>query len=101
MEVRNRLGQRQAEPGAFVRAAGIEPAEASPRLLAPLTRNARAAIGDLDPDVALGWLDANLDLPARRTVADRVLDQVADGLGEQLAMAEQRHRPGRPIVDQR
>ena len=58
MEVGDRFGEREAEPGAFIRPAGVEPAEAPPRLVAALGRNARTAVGDLDPDVPLAGLDA-------------------------------------------
>src|SRR4051794_1230796 len=101
MKMRDRFGEREAEACALVRTAGVEPTEAPPRFVAPLRRDPAAAIGNLDPDVALTWLDPDPDFPARGTIADRILNEVAHCLGEKLAMAEQRHRPGGPVVDQR
>ena len=46
-------------------------------------------------------LHADLDLPAGRAVADRILDEVAERLRKQLAVPEQRRRPGRPVELQR
>ena len=71
---------------------------ASPRTLG---RDAGPAVGDLDPDLLLVRLHADPDLAARRAVADRILDQVADRLGEQLAMAEERDRRGRAVIFER
>ena len=54
----------------------IEPPEASPRLLAPLGRDAGATVGDLDPDPPFARANANSDLTARGAVADRVFDRL-------------------------
>ena len=43
-------------------------------------------------------LDADPDFTAGRAVADRILDEVADRLGEQLAVAEQRNGPRGPVI---
>ena len=76
----------------------FQAAEAPPRFAPELARDSRAAIGDLDPDLLAGPSTRDPDVAALRAVADGILDEVADRLREQLAMAEQRHRPGRRII---
>src|SRR4029078_10094663 len=98
--MRNCLGKRQAEAGTLIRSAGIEPSEPAKRLLAPLGGGAGGAGGHPRPDVALARLDADPDFTTRRPVPKRILNEVADRLGKQLAMAEQRYRPRRPVVNQ-
>src|SRR5579864_7099640 len=50
VEVGNRLSQREAEAGPFVRAAGIETREPLHRFLAAAERNPGTPVRDLDPD---------------------------------------------------
>lgn len=45
-------------------------------------------------------MDSNLDLAPAGAVADRVFKKVADSLREQLAMTEQRNRPGRAFISE-
>ena len=96
----NRLGERQPEPRAFVRTAGVEPSKSPPRLFASFRRNSGPAVGDLDADGALTGFDADADLATGCAVAQRIFDEVAYRLGEQLPMPEQWHRPSRPVVNE-
>ena len=90
MEMGDRFGEREAEPGSLVGAAGIKAAEPPHGLPVKLSRNTGPAITDGYADVAVRAVDGDLDLAAARSVADRIFDQVADRLGEQLAVTEQR-----------
>src|SRR3954454_22069248 len=93
----DRLGEREPEPGAFLGTAALEPAEPTACFLAPFGRDAGPAVADLDPDHALARPHPDLDHTAGRSVANRVLHEIADRLGEQLPVAEQRYRPDRPV----
>src|SRR5690242_11067585 len=80
VQVGDGLSQRQAKAGALVGAARIEPPEALHRLLPALQRDSGAPVGDFDPDLLLARAYPDLDLSAARSIADRVLDEVADRL---------------------
>src|SRR5690349_8338721 len=64
VQVSDRLGECEAETRALVGTARIQPPEAPPRLVAAVARNSRAAIGDLDRDLAIALIDADADLAA-------------------------------------
>lgn len=80
MEVSDRLGEREAEPRAFVRAAGIEAAETPTGFIIALNRNAGAAISDLHADLMFTGFDTHANLAAGRAVADGILDEIAHRL---------------------
>src|SRR6476661_10151855 len=98
MQVGDGLRECQSEASALVGPAGIEPAETTARFLAPLGGNARTAITHFDPDASFAGLHADSNFAAGGAIADRVLDQVAYCLGEQLAVPEQRNRPGGALI---
>lgn len=62
VQMRDRLSERETKAGAFVRAAGIEPAEAPPGFVTPIQWNPRSAIGDFNADLTLAALDPDTDL---------------------------------------
>ena len=64
VQVGDRSREREAEPGAFVRTARIEPAEPARGFFAAVERDAGPAVGDLQPDSLVARLDSNLDLAA-------------------------------------
>ena len=88
VEMGDGFGERETEPRAFVRSTGIETAEAPPRLGQSLGWNAGAAIANLDANLAFAGLDPDRDFAAPRTVADRIFDEIAHRLRQQLAMPE-------------
>src|SRR5689334_11481771 len=97
VKVSDRFRQGEAKARAFIGPAGVEPAEAPASLVTPVGGDARPAIADLHTDLSTARLHVHLYRSARRTVADGVLDQVADRLRQELPMAEQRDWPARPI----
>src|SRR3954470_6074966 len=101
MEMSDGFGQREAEPRSLVRPARIEPAEPAPCLVTSLGRNAGSAVADLDANVPVAGLDPDANLAAAGAITDRILNQVADGLREQLAMPEQRDGPRRAVIFER
>ena len=58
----NRLCEREAKARAFVRPARIEPPESAARFVAPLGRNTRSAVADLDADLPVSRADPDADL---------------------------------------
>ena len=92
------LSKREAEPSTFRRAARIEAAEAPPRFVLELCRNARTMVGDLNADLRAEALDRDSDVAALRSITHRIFNQIADRLRQELAMAEQRHSARRRII---
>lgn len=88
VQVCDGFGERKTEPRSFRRSARIEPAEALPSLCQTVCRNTGSAIPHLDPYLAIARRDVNGDLAAFGAVSNGILDQVADGLREQLAVPE-------------
>src|SRR5207237_1240292 len=72
-------------------------AEAPKRLLTTIERNAWPAVRNLDPDLFFSRLDAHRDIAADGPVTDRIFQEIAERLGEQLPMSEERHGPVGPI----
>ena len=101
MKVSDRLGKSEAKAGTLVRAARIETPEPLHRFLAPIERNSRSPVRDLDPDALFAGLDPDIYLAPIRPVTDRVLKEIAECLGEELAVTEQRNRPGGALEPQR
>ncbi len=88
MQVRHRPHERKAEPRARRAARGIRAEEAFPRPRAVLGRQARAAVlhRDLDPFPREGPCREPHPPPRRREL-QRVVEQVADRLGQQVPVA--------------
>ena len=89
MQAGDRLDQRQAEAAAGGRAAAVEAVEAVEHLVVLGFGNAGAVVGDLDLEAGARLAQRQRHGRAGRRVAQRVLDQVRDHLGQQLAVAGQ------------
>src|SRR5947209_13270582 len=87
MEMGHRLRQREAEAGAAGRARAVEPPEAAPRLRLIRGRDAGAAIGDAEPQPPLAHPCEQHRLAALAGIMKRIVEQIAERLREQLAMA--------------
>src|SRR5689334_21354878 len=87
--MRDRLGQSQPEARTFIGSARVQPSEAAYRLDSPVARNAGTAIADLDANESVRFARRDGDLSAGISVANRILDEVAHGLLEQLPVTEQ------------
>src|SRR6185369_9486413 len=98
MGPRDRLDDRQAEPGAVAAAGGIAPAEALEGAVDELGREAGAAILDVDLDLAHRIACPDGDLAG--AVLEGVLDQVGERLLEAQAIALDREAV-RGLDDQR
>src|SRR5882757_928963 len=85
METRNCFDQGQSQSGTRRAAGSIEPPETAQGLLAIGLGDARAAILDLDADLAGAAGESQRDLAAAGAVLERIVDQIGDGLGHQLA----------------
>jgi len=87
MQVGDGVGQRKAEACPRRAAARIEPNEAPPRLSALVWRDSGSAIPDLNARLIPRFVCGKYHLTALARVFDCILDQVAEGLGEQLPVA--------------
>src|SRR6476661_6426091 len=101
VKVRNRLYEGETQAGAFVRTTGIEAPEAPQSLFTPLRRDAGAGIGHLDTDLPLPRGHADVDPAAIRSVADCILQEIAERLGKQLAVPVDGRRPRRAVEAKR
>jgi hypothetical protein len=94
VQVDDPLGDREPEPGAAVRGrAGLVGAvEALEHALGLRRRDARAAIEDLEPRVAVPPGGADEHARAGRRVADRVRDEVAEHLLQAMLVGVENER---------
>ena len=79
--------QRQAEAVAGGAARAVEADEAFQHVVAFVRRDAFAVIGDVDQDVVTAFFGAEADVAAAGRVFDGVIEQVGDGLRDELAVA--------------
>src|SRR6476620_2594666 len=91
METGNGRDQAQAQTVARRVTALFEPVEALEDVIALSGGNARTIVGDRDHRPATGAATGHGDLPARAAVLYRVVDQIGDGVEQQVAVPRNRH----------
>ncbi len=91
METGNGRDQAQAQTVARRVTALFEPVEALEHVIALFGGNARTIVGDRDHRPAAGAATGHGDLPARAAVLDRVVDEIGDGVEQQVAVPGNRH----------
>ena len=92
MDLDHRLDQAEAKPAPGGGAAVVGAEKAAEDLVAQGRGDAGAVVGDLDDHGAIGLGEPQVDPSALRGIFDGVVDQVAQGLEQQVAITD---HPGR------
>src|SRR3954466_10239733 len=87
MKARDRSDEAEAEAVARCVAALFEPVEAIEDVIALRSGNARTVVGDRDVSAAIGAAAGHRDLAALAAVLDRIVDEIGDGVEQQVAVA--------------
>src|SRR5690349_6046218 len=95
--MRDGSGQSEAKAGAFLGPAGVQASEPAQGLASEAFRDARPAIRNFDADLLAVLAKADADLGALG-VANSVFDQIAERLGEELAVPVERYLFWRAVV---
>src|SRR5215469_6651017 len=103
VQSRNGRDEAQSKARSGRIAAGFQPDKTLRYPLTVLWRNAGTVVGNQEDALAIAVFEANVNRAARRSIFDRVVDQIRQGLRNQIAVAAYdtalgRYRHGKALV---